>query len=197
MKPDITHLLDCLSPNPDVHLDLGSRLYRFGLYNEAVTAFSRAIELAPSSETTLSIAYRWRGTAFADLGCYEKVVDDLSRAVQIRPDSWTCNNLGFAYEQLGQLEKAAKQYLHAVALNPSNPVALHNLGTAYSRFGRYEEATQKLTEAIELEPSAASYFQRSLALCGLGKSEDAAQDFSRACDMDPLVYRWGITGGEA
>ncbi len=68
-------------------------------------------------------------------------------------------NLGVAYEQLGQPERAQQKILEAVrvAPNPHNPSALllDDLGVAYFRENRFDEAKAILQKAVAQAPSSA------------------------------------------
>lgn len=54
--------------------------------------------------------------------------------------------LGFAYEQLGEENKALDAYIKSLALRDENPVGLFRLGLILEQQKRYQEAIQKFEE---------------------------------------------------
>ena len=78
------------------YLDLGK-------YDEAITAFTKAIEIDPKT----SAIYYNRGTAYFVLEAYQKAIDDYSKAIELDPsDAWPHSNRGAAYDELGEDRKA-------------------------------------------------------------------------------------------
>lgn len=53
----------------------------------------------------------------------------------------------------GDLVEAAKQYMHAISLDPTVPVYFNNAATAYHRLGDHERSIEMSSEAIRLDPS--------------------------------------------
>ncbi len=69
------------------------------------------------------------------------------------PDSYrVINNLGMAYSDSGEYEKAENMYKRAITLEPSVQVAYHNLGNLYRDNGKIDLAIENYKTAIELSP---------------------------------------------
>lgn len=49
-------------------------------------------------------------------------------------------NRGFAYDKLGEFDKAILDYSAAIELDDKNPYAYYNWGISYDRKGDYEKA---------------------------------------------------------
>lgn len=62
------------------------------------------------------------------------------------------NNLGMAYADKKDHQKAEETYKKAIALGPSNPVAYHNLGNTYRAIGKKALAIENFKMAISLNP---------------------------------------------
>ncbi|MGC9069764.1 MAG: tetratricopeptide repeat protein [Elusimicrobiales bacterium] len=62
------------------------------------------------------------------------------------------NNLGMAYADRGEHQKAQEFYRKAIALDPSNPVAYHNLANTYKAIGKKDLAIENFKIAISLNP---------------------------------------------
>ena len=89
------------------YLDLGK-------YDEAIKAFTKAIELDPGT----SAIYYNRGTAYFVLEDYQKAIDDYSKAIKLDPsDAWAHSNRGAAYDELGEHRKAIDRQRHQVSLS--------------------------------------------------------------------------------
>ncbi|MFN7210963.1 MAG: tetratricopeptide repeat protein, partial [Aggregatilineales bacterium] len=111
----------------------------------------------------------------------------ISRALNDRRNEGTLlGNLGIAYSDLGQVERAIEYYEQALAISRaindrrSERTNLGNLGYALSRLGRHEEAIQRLREALRIaeevrSPRSMSYSGTSLAqaLAYAGRGEEA------------------------
>jgi tetratricopeptide (TPR) repeat protein len=119
----------------------------------SLKATVRSIELDRSSDDT------WNnlGIAIDLLGVYKNRFNRTYEQFK-EPESITYrnvnrwqgevnNNLGLAYEILGNLSKAAENYRNAVGYNPSLGLAYYNLGIVSAKMGdasRYSEQVQIL-----------------------------------------------------
>ena len=91
----------------------GRSLVESGNYNEAIEAFTKAIELDPK----LAWAYGARGIAYYKLGNYQQAIRDYDRAIEIDPkDAVSYTNRGLAYDDLGNYQQAIRDY----DLSPKN-----------------------------------------------------------------------------
>lgn len=62
------------------------------------------------------------------------------------------NNLGIAYAETGQIDKAIEQYKKTIPLDPSIPNTYHNLANAYATKGDIKNAEIYFLKAIEISP---------------------------------------------
>ena len=62
------------------------------------------------------------------------------------------NNLGMAYADAKQYEKAIENYNTALSYGEKNPAMLHNLGNAYRDSGQLEKAVSSYEEALKSNP---------------------------------------------
>ena len=82
--------------------------------------------------------------------------------------------LGQAFYRAGMLEDAAKEFITAVELNPSDPTSRFRLGLIYLKVGDPERALWHLDLVPdELGQGAAVLRNRAMALEGLGRFEEA------------------------
>ena len=119
--PEPTPKLD-IPPAPEVPDDpaarrqmAGTLLYEAGLHrskgelDQAIVAFSQALELMPDSFS----AFNNRGLTFLEKGAYEDAVADFTSAARLRSDrAFVYTNRATAYQKLGRLEHAIADYSH-------------------------------------------------------------------------------------
>lgn len=106
------------------YFNKGIKFYGQRKFDEAVAAFTSAIELNPADFTF----YNNRGLAHYAAKNYDEAILDFNRAVEINPnDSLIYNNRGVAYEDKGEIGQAIVDYRKALELNPNDKIADRNL----------------------------------------------------------------------
>ncbi|CAF4151584.1 unnamed protein product [Rotaria sordida] len=90
----------------------GNLKYREQNFNEAIEAYSRAIEVCPVESTEeLSQFYQNRAATWELLKDYEKVVEDCSKAIELNPKYVKCiQRRARAAETMGNFELALEDY---------------------------------------------------------------------------------------
>jgi len=157
--------------------DNGLKLIGQQRYEEAVQAFSTAIEIIPRDYQ----AYNYRGVAWALMGKYDKALADYNKALEIRPRyAEAYNNRGFARTQNGDLGNALNDYARALEINPFFVDAYNNkawvLATcADQRFRDGGQAVSLAQKAVELKPDVVSLDTLAAAYAAAGNF-DAAID---------------------
>ena len=122
----------------DAHAGLGLARFAQGRYDDARASFERAEQIDGSLPAALDA-----------LGVIHAIDDDSTssleyaqRAFQANPrDAPIANNLGVAYLQQSEFQRAEEAFRAAILLDPSDPALYNNLGYALGRLGRYDEAT--------------------------------------------------------
>jgi cell division protein FtsN len=143
--------------------DNGLKLIGQQRYEEAIQAFSTAIEIIPRDYQ----AYNYRGVALALMGKYDKALADYNKALEIRPRyAEAYNNRGFARTQQGDLSNALNDYARALEINPFFVDAYNNkawvlatcadqrfpldtLAAAYAAVGNFDAAIDTQKKAIQ------------------------------------------------
>jgi len=157
--------------------DTGLKLIGQQRYEEAIQAFSTAIEIIPRDYQ----AYNYRGVAWALMGKYDKALADYNKALEIRPRyAEAYNNRGFARIQNGDLRNALNDYARALEINPFFVDAYNNkawvLATcADQRFRDGGQAVRLAQKAVELKPDVVSLDTLAAAYAAVGNF-DAAID---------------------
>jgi tetratricopeptide (TPR) repeat protein len=98
-------------------------------------------------------------------------------------------NLGKAYFEKGQYEKAIDMFDRVVALRPSNFEAYNNRGNALNKVGRINEAISDYDKAIALHPSDfIAYNNRGNIFNSLGRINEAISDYDKAIALHPSDF---------
>ena len=96
--------------------DLGELFFKTGAVDEAINAFTKAIELEPSTGQ----AYSNLANALASQGKYQEAVPLFQKSIDLLPENKdkaaTWNRLGNAYRKLNDYDNAIKAYQKAVVL---------------------------------------------------------------------------------
>jgi tetratricopeptide (TPR) repeat protein len=171
-----------MGANEEDWVETGLKLISKQQYDEAVKAFSTAIEIIPQDYQ----AYNYRGIARALQGDFDRAMADYNKALKIRPRyAEAYNNRGFARTQMGDLQQALNDYSRALEINPFFVDAYNNkawiLATAADK--RYRNGAQAIMlaqKAVELKPSAASLDTLAAAYAAAGNFESAIDTQKKA-----------------
>jgi len=171
-----------MGANEEDWVEKGLKLISKQQYDEAIKAFSTAIEIIPLDYQ----AYNYRGVARALKGDFDTAMADYKKALKIRPRyAEAYNNLGFARTQMGDLKQALNDYSRALEINPFFVDAYNNkawiLATAADK--RYRNGAKAIVlaqKAVELKPSAASLDTLAAAYAAAGNFESAIDTQKKA-----------------
>jgi len=171
--------------------DKGLKLIGEQRYDEAIKAFSTAIEIIPRDYQ----AYNYRGVAWALKGNYDKALADYDKALEIRPRyAEAYNNRGFARTQQGDLRNALNDYARALEINSFFVDAYNNkawvLATcADQRFRNGGQAVRLAQKAVELKPDVGSLDTLAAAYAAVGNFDAAVDTQKKAIQKLLLTDR--------
>jgi tetratricopeptide (TPR) repeat protein len=171
-----------MGANQEDWVDKGLKLISKQQYDEAIKAFSTAIEIIPQDYQ----AYNYRGIARALKGDFDQAMADYNKALKIRPRyAEAYNNRGFARTQMGDLQKALHDYSRALEINPFFVDAYNNKAwilatTADKRYRNGAKAIMLAQKAVELKPNAASLDTLASAYAAVGNFESAIDTQKKA-----------------
>jgi tetratricopeptide (TPR) repeat protein len=132
------------------YFDRGEAYLMQGLYNDAISNLTSAINLNPS----YAMAYRRRGDAYRMIGQYDNAIKDYTDAIRLNPNyDHAFAGRGEAYRGKNQFENAIRDYTDAIRLNPNNGIAYGGRGEAYRQKGQRNQAITDLEMAINLNPN--------------------------------------------
>lgn len=115
---DMQHVMQ-LDPNMHwLQHDFGTLLFDVGKFAEASEAFSKEIEVNPNANS-----YYERGATYLLRNLYSQAIDDFQEALRLNPQQkWAHNDIGFAYQKLGQYELALESYQSELKINDAENV---------------------------------------------------------------------------
>jgi tetratricopeptide (TPR) repeat protein len=95
-------------------------------------------------------------------------------------------NLGVAWYERGDYEKAVEFSQKAIRLNPGYAAPLNNLGVAYAKQGKFTVALECYEKATCLEPHyATAFYNIGVTFYKLGDQDKAVEYFKKAFVQDP------------
>jgi tetratricopeptide (TPR) repeat protein len=162
-------------------LEDGNADYASGNYQDAIEAYSKAIELDPECVPT----YLGRGITYLSLNEFKKALADCSKAVELDPNfDLSYGFRGLAYYRMREFERAMIDYSKAIELDPNEASTHDNLAYLLYDLDRVEEAVEHWEKAVELRGDADYHAGLGLGLWKMGEKERAVQEYCRALELD-------------
>lgn len=135
--------------------------------DEAVSGFSKAI----NRDLSFAPAYRYRASAFKEMGDLEAALADYTALLALEPEAVYFNRRGLVYEELGLFESAQEDYTKAIELNPKWAIPYNNRGYARMHLKDWEGAKKDLKTAISLDDSAPTPYINLAGVYWLSKKD--------------------------
>ena len=188
-----------INPNDaSAHNNLGVLYYNKGLFDEAVTAFQRALQLDPRmdvAQSNLEIAYLNSGRAGARVGELREV---LRRSPSDHAARW---ELGRTLALLGQNGPAMEEFTELLRYHPGDLGALIQLGLAAKAAGDTEASSRAFEAALAADPdSSLVHFYLAEVAYGRGLNDEALALLERALALNPenheALYLKGFVLGD-
>jgi cytochrome c-type biogenesis protein CcmH/NrfG len=109
------------------------------------------------------------GNDYFDTHQAQKSVDAYAKALELRPDDPdVLTDQGIMYRELGQFDRAAKNFERASQVNPRHLQSLFNLGVVYANdLKQTDKAVAAWTKVIQIDPTSTQAVQARTALQGL------------------------------
>ncbi len=159
---------------------LAGFLRSHGRTDEAMQHYRAALAIRP--DDLLAIlnlgAYEHSRGNFAAAVQQYQIVAERAANVPFRAKAYA--NMGFAYRQMGQKDKAKEALEMSLQLVPDQPNILVPLGLLEESEGDLQAATQHYSRAMELKPSDVGLLLLSHALQQMGRTTEANEMLQRA-----------------
>lgn len=173
-------------------VSLGRQKFQKKNYQEAISNFTRAIEL----DQTCVEAFHKRGAALFNLGKYHDSLPDFTKAIVLSPgNAEILRNRALPFMHLKQYEDAITDLKDAMNFEPSTKKLSEKLlSTVYYAKAydlemdqKYLEAIAQSTIAISYIPSALNYQQRGILYFKIKEYEKSISDLTEAVKLAPKV----------
>ncbi len=178
--------------NASAHYKIGTAFLNENKIQHAFIEFQKAYELNPKDKEVLNAIGIIYLLHFDDI---PKAIDHFEKSIKVDPDySEANNNLGFAYEKLGNYKLAISFYEKAISnlLYPTPEKAYLNMGNSYYRLGKYDLAINSFKQAINRAPDLyLPYFGLALCYNAMNRYGDASTAITKAIELHP-VYKGDI-----
>ena len=152
------------------HQMLGIAYFRQNMYQKAIRALRRAIELEPTDLDDDYHPYYDLGMVYLKQNKFDDAIQLFEQAIQLNRDHIRAYySLGTAYIRVGNVEKGVEQikkyetlkpYANRVSQlersiqrSPKNPELWYQLGLVHLRYNKFELAIKSLEKSIELTPN--------------------------------------------
>jgi tetratricopeptide (TPR) repeat protein len=167
--------------------DFNRKCYGSAIPDQTIEACTAIIAGGLVNAMDLGAAFKYRGTAYDDLGQYDKAIADYGHAIAINPgDADVLNDRGTSYSALGNYEHAIRDFDRALSLNRTNAMVLSNRCFAEAVVNRLEEALADCNESLRLRPANANTFaSRGFANLKLGRWAAAIADYDEEIRIYP------------
>jgi hypothetical protein len=177
-----TQILNRHAGHSDALRCLGIIHFQRGSFDQAVIAFTHALELRQDSET-----YSNLGLALAKLNLHTEAVGCYNAAITINSDNAVAfYNRGNSLLHLSKLDEALQSYNQAISINPAYAEALSNRGNVLRSMRLLPEALASYDQAVAITPENPVVLNnRGVVWMELNRPEHALNDYKRALSIAP------------
>lgn len=174
-KDELTLWSDAAKKDPasaEVLTALGIAFRRGGMYNQAVAASNKALELGGNRNF---VAHENLGMVYLSQRKWGTAARELELAIQGSPyKPQTHYNIALVYSMLGRASEAEAQYKEAIRLDDEYIRSYFDLGVLYLKQRRWNEAVQVFRKVLYLQPGHLNaLFFMGISLEQLGQKRDA------------------------
>ena len=161
-------------------------LYTHGKLQKALDDSKELLHEFPNS----AILYYINGTVNVGLQLFNEGMNSFKKALKIKPDYVEVyNNMGIAFKDQGDQEKAIKSFKQVIKINPNFYEAYNNMGIALKDQGDQEKAMKSFKQAIKIKPDFyEAHNNMGIVLKEQGDQEKAIKSFKKAIEIKPDFY---------
>jgi len=134
-------------------------------FNEAISQYTKILELKPNDNNILSVIYKHRGMANFACSRYNEAIEDFTNSLEFDKTSYKAAYYrGVVYSVIKQYSQAIDDYTLSLSINPYQPYCLFRRGQAYYHIGDYPQGLSDCENSLALEPNnkSASKFKELL-----------------------------------
>jgi len=178
LRGALKNLLDAnkLDPeNAELHNQIALVYMDLAKYEASLQHFKKALALKPQysdARNNLGNLYLLMRKWDLAIASYQKAVDD----VLYKTPHYAYTNMGLAYYNLANYEKAIDMYQRSLTLEPTYSTTYFNLAYAYEALQKWNEAIDAYLKAIQyLASDPAAYYRLGKLYLKLNKKKEASK----------------------
>jgi tetratricopeptide (TPR) repeat protein len=175
------------------HNNLGVLYYNKGLYEEAVGAFMRALEL----DSRMQVAQRNLEIAYLNSGAADQRIAQLREHLRTNPSDRDARwEVGRTSALLGRHQEAISEFTELLKYHPGDLSALIQLALSEKEVGDIEVAQQWFERALTVDPnSSLVYFYLGEIAYNRGMLNEALDRLRRSIELNPENHEaWYLLG---
>jgi Tfp pilus assembly protein PilF len=190
---NLTRAVETNPENDEAHYLLGIIRFARGEYDEAETHLRKTMELRSEGDPSgLSGAQNNLGLLLIHKKRYREAIDMLQASANevLNQEPWLAmGNLGWAYIEIGQYDKAIEVLRRALFEQPTFCVGVYRLGQAYYLQKKYESAEKFLKQSVSIPETGCGEMQEAHHLLGMtylrtDKADLAKEAFARCIELN-------------
>jgi len=165
-------------------INKGQAAEKAGNSNEALHAYTGAIQSGDLTGAQIAFAYYRRGGVNGFLGDNISGIADFSKAIELNPRLGGAYSLrGYLRGVVGQYDLAERDHLAAIDLAKDQkwadylPWVLQHYADLSRRRGEFDKALRYCEKALQTREYADVYFRRAWIYLDMGRSAQAKADF--------------------
>lgn len=175
------------------HNNLGVLYYNKGLYEEAVGAFMRALEL----DSRMQVAQRNLEIAYLNSGAADQRITQLREHLRTNPSDRDARwEVGRTFALLGRHAEAIAEFSELLKYHPRDLSALIQLALSEKEVGDIEIAQQWFERALAVDPnSSLVYFYLGEIAYNRGLLQESLDRLKRSIELSPENHEaWYLLG---
>ena len=174
--------------DPGDHFSKGEAHYKSRQYEPAVKELKEAIKQSPDWDDPRYVL----ALSLTELNRLKEAVEEYKKVIELaikdEPKILAYYNMGNAYADLGEYQRAIDSYQQAIKLDPTLSKPHNNLGLAYAALNRLDEAAWAFTEAVRLKADyAEAHFNLGVAHLQLGRTNQAENQQKILLKLSPQL----------
>ncbi len=162
----------------------GNNLQEQEMYEPAIAAFRKTLELDSTNRTALA----GLPVIYETLKMYTQCDSVYELAVKRLPDNaLILNNFSYSLSERNiRLQEALKMAQKAISIQPDNSAYLDTIGWIYYKLGQYQKAAQFIQKAVDIgEVSAVVLEHLGDVYAQMGQTEQARSYWQQSIEMEP------------
>ena len=171
----------------EVYFESGTKKAQLGKYNEAISDYSKAVELKPNFDLAIERKYTLMGMLYCNEGNYEEAKICFKKVIELSDDTYAFEQLLLLLVGTQEFDSALNYLEIAIQKFPENSKFYLIRGELRrTHLEKYEDAIDDLTKAIAIERKTEdvteimqdAYLERALSRAEIGDDEGSKRDYT-------------------